>query len=291
MTERTAETGVRSRWTERLHQFLPEFLSQHPVLSRFRQHASVVLHGSITMGIDDEHADLDLWFLLPEADLAELDAACETRFFAIELDGKPGHLSAESCADFSQRLAGCEMDLIYQLRRAEVLTDEAAVAGKLVRQARTPMRRVVSEALFFYHYVEMRSDHRACDNPMERNGPVALLLLLPKTIAHALRAAIVLDGEPYPYDKWLYRAAAETSTGRQLLPHVQAILDHLAADGLRADGPESDHPIGLELRGMRQTLIDAAHSKGIDEPWLTEWWRFMTQARDVIKDVSWHELR
>ena len=36
---------------------------------------------------------------------------------------------------------------------------------------------------------------------------LAFLLSLPKAMAHALQTAMVIDGEPYPYDKWLCFAA------------------------------------------------------------------------------------
>jgi hypothetical protein len=270
-----------------LGEFLPPYFQQHPVLSRFHGRASAVLHGSTTMEIDDAFSDLDLWLLLPEADVADLDAAAGTRFFEFELEGKAGHLIATSLKAFRERVRRCEMDTIYQLRGAEIITDASGAAGEMICLARRPMREEVSKALFFYHYVEMRSEHRACDNPMERGDPVAVLLSLPKVLAHALRAAMVLDGQVYPYDKWLYRAAAATPTGRLLAPSVEKILDLLAADRLRFDGPESEHPIGLELRAIRRILIEAAQARGVREPWLREWWLHMDQAQAAFDSVRW----
>ena len=138
-----------------------------------------------------------------------------------------------------------------------------------------------------WHYTEMRGEHRAVDNQIERRDPVAVLLSLPKALGHGLRAAMVLDGEPYPYDKWLYRAALETPTGRLLESAARRVLEGLASGALSVGGPERAHPLGRELRAIRQVLIDAARGKGLDRPWLDKWWLYMDQAREAIVSVRW----
>jgi hypothetical protein len=149
------------------------------------------------------------------------------------------------------------------------------------------MSEAVRQAFLFYHYVEMRGEHRACDTPIDRNQPVPLLLFLGKTIGHALRAATVLDGQPYPYDKWLRRAAGETETGRLVAAEVDHIVDLLAQDHLRTPGPEASHPITRALVAIRTMLIEAARAKGCGGPWLREWWLYMDAAREAIEDIRW----
>jgi len=241
------------------------------------------------MGIDDEFSDVDLWLLQTEADLAKLDAASETRFFEFNLDGKPGHLNATSMGAFSDDLSKCNMCLIHELRTAAIITDNTGAAAELLALARRTMPDAVRSAFFFYHYVEMRSYHRACDNPMERRDAVAVLLTAAKCLTHALKAAMALDGEPWPYEKWLHHAAVKTPTGSALAPGIETILNLLAADKLRFEGPEADNPISREMHGIRRILIDAARAKGINEPWLNQWWLHMDQARDAVENTRWQE--
>jgi hypothetical protein len=283
-----AENDVARRWTEALRQFLPGFAEEHEALGCVWERATALLHGSTTMGIDDACSDLDLCLLLFEEDLAAFDALSDTRFIQFELDGKAGHLIAEALPEFEEQIASCHMDTIHQLRRARTVHDGGGCAERLLAEVRRPMRPEVSRALFFWHYTEMRSEHRACDTPIVRGQEIALLLALSKTLAHAMQAAIVLEGEPYPFDKWLHRAALGTPTGRALEPHVQAILDCLAADGLRErHADEDDHLMTVELRAIRRILIDAARGRGIDEPWLESWWLYMTQAREAFGQLRW----
>ena len=153
--------------------------------------------------------------------------------------------------------------------------------------ARSPMSPDVRPTLFMNHYIEIRSEHRACDNPIERRDPVALLFFLPKVLAHALRAAMVLDGEPYPYDKWLFQVARSSPTGGLIAPSIDRVLDLFAAGHLRTPGPEPEHPIGLELRVIRNILLESARAGGIDEPWLIRWWPCMDEARAAMESVRW----
>lgn len=240
------------------------------------------------IGVDDAWSDLDLWWLVDAELLAALDRASPTRFYELELDGKAGHLCAHEREGFAEQVRLCHMDTIYQLRSAKVLTDEGETGAELVALARRPMREEVRNALFFWHYVEMRSEHRSCDTPIERRDSVAVLLGLGKTLAHALRSAIVLDGEPYPWDKWLYKSAKSTATGAAVAASADEVLNLLARDALRTPGPEKAHPIGIQLRAIRQTLIDAARAQSIDQPWLTEWYLHMDEARAAYEAVRWY---
>jgi hypothetical protein len=279
---------VSEHWTEALRRFLPRLAEEHAALGSVWERATELLHGSTTMGIDDDCSDIDLWLLMSEQDLAAFDALSDTRFIQFELDGKAGHLIAQALPEFEEQIASCHMDTIYQLRRARIVHDGCNCAERLIAEVSRPMRPEVGRALFFWHYTEMRSEHRACDTPIVRGQEIALLLALSKTLVHAMQAAIVLEGEPYPYDKWLHRAALETPVGRAMEPHAQAILDCLAADGLREQhDDENDHTITIELRAVRRILIDAARERGIDEPWLESWWLYMTQAREAFDRLRW----
>jgi len=285
--DQSENSAVARQWIEKVRAFVPGYLDAHPALAPRQSRASIMIHGSTTLGIVDDASDLDLWLLLPEADVVAIDAAVGTRFFEFRLDGKKGHLNACDARAFAERAQHCDMDCIYQLRHCEVLADSGGVARDVIERARQPMSEAVRQAFFFHHYVEMRGEHRACDSPIDRNQPVPLLLFLGKTIGHALRAAMVLDGQPYPYDKWLHRAAGETETGRLAAAEVDTIVSLLAQDHLRTPGPEASHPITRALIAIRNILIEAAHAKACDGPWLNEWWLYMEAARRAVNGVRW----
>ena len=279
--------GVRELWVGRLREFLPGWFAEHEVLSRLSDGAAVVLYGSTARGLDDAWSDLDLGLLLSDSEFQALAGSCDTTFFGFGVEGKEGHIMAVPVRQWRDEVAHCHMDRIYHLQRAAIVSDVEGRAAELLDYARAPMREEVRRAMFLYHYVEMRSDHRACDNPMERREPPALLFSLPKVLGHGLRAAMILDGEPYPYDKWLYQAAQATPSGRALTPHVDRVIELLGGDALRFDGPASDNPIDHEVHAIRNALMEAARAAGIDEPWLDTWWLSMDAARVAHEEVRW----
>ena len=239
--------------------------------------ATVLLHGSTTAGVDDAVSDLDVW-VLPPTDHAP-------KFIEFKLDGKPGHFNIESRCDFEARVRRCYLPLIYELRRAIPLQADDDWGERLQSLARQPMSAAVRAGWFAYHYIEMRGEHRACDNPIYRNDAVALLLALQPTLAHALQAAMVLDSEPYPYSKWLPTSAATTPTGRAIAPLVADVIDLLGTGVLR-QGPAEQHPLDVKLKQIRQQLIDAARHAGLDGPWLKEWYLHL-DLRNRIHELTW----
>lgn len=274
-------------WSKRLLEYTPAWLQAQPLVARLAGDGEILLHGSTTRGVDDPWSDLDVWILVSDAALAALDAALPSRFFEFTLDRKPGHFTIESRDEFQRRVRRCDFPLIAELRSAHALSDSEGRAAELLALASGPMPEAVRGAWFRYHYVEMRSEHRACDNPIERDDPVAILQGLSSALTHALRAAMILDGVPYPYVKWLAQAAAGTPTGSRLAPAVEGLLDSLAANGLRAPGPERTHPLSLGLREIRRILIEASRQRGIDGPWLEDWYLYLPEARRGIHEVLW----
>jgi hypothetical protein len=146
---------------------------------------------------------------------------------------------------------------------------------------------VLRRTLFFYHYVEMRGYHRNLDNPLNRGDRAAVFIALGTTLTHALRAAMVLDGEPPPYEKWLPQAAAGTPTGRIVTRRVNRILTLAGNGALNLKQGEVRHPVNLELRKIRVDLIAAAHRKGIEADWLHRWWLSIDQARSMRSRARW----
>lgn len=275
------------RWLPRLEVFLPEFLASQPALAPYTHEAAVALHGSTTTGVDDRWSDLDVWLLLPEAALSFVDECAGTRFFDFEIDKKPGHCNAESVTDFQRRLADCDLCLIAELRNAFPLADPLGILSPLLEESRRPMREEVALAWFRYHYVEMMSERKGGQNPSNRGQPLPLLLFSSKALAHALRAALVLDGEPYPYDKWLDEAARRSAIGSEVTKLAETLLEQLGARALEHPGPDVEHPIRNTLGAIRDLLRERGVGCGVDVDWLNTWWLHLHEARNGVRHLRW----
>lgn len=276
-----------TKWTAKLHDFVPNFLAENTRLAPIAPAAAILLHGSTTLGFDDAQSDLDLWLLLTENSLKDYQCGGDSRFIEFKLEGKPGHLTVESIENFDARIRRCDLPLIFELRLSEVIADATGAARRVIDVASGPMRPEVRQVWFQHHYVEMRSDHRAADNPIERGFAVPILLAVSQTIAHAFRAACVLDSVPYPYIKWLEHAASQTPVGSLVCRQVQEIIDLLDQNALRFSGPEKESALSNKLRDIRNTLNAAAAAHGITGPWLKQWWLHIPASREGILNVEW----
>jgi len=276
-----------ARWRAALAEFSPAFLRSHAVLAGFSETAGVVLYGSTAFGVDDAVSDLDLWLVLSAAELRQLDAVSSTRFFEFELNSKPGHFTAVDEESLTQRVRKCDMPLIAELRHASPIADPRDMVRPLIGSASLPMPQDVRRAFFQYHYIEFRSDDRAADHPLDRGDPVAVLQAHMAALAHALRAAMVLDGLPYPYSKWLYRDAVAAPTGAKMATNVQELIDLVGSGALRDPAGSDSHPLSAKMKQIRLVLIQCAQQAGIIEPWLQKWWLHIPAARAGIMSVQW----
>lgn len=109
-------------WTNRVSECIPGFVREHPALGPFADRGDLILTGSTTLDVVDEHSDLDLELVLPDEAVAEVDAASPTRYIEFHLDGKPGSVIVESSEVWNDRIDACDMPLIAELRRAVVIT-------------------------------------------------------------------------------------------------------------------------------------------------------------------------
>jgi hypothetical protein len=280
-------SSALNRWVAALRPWAPSFLSDHPLLRNGAAHGVLLLHGSTTRDVDDDFSDLDLWLLVPESLLPLLTSGAGTRFFPFRLQGKEGHVNVHAIEEFAQRLAACDLPLVAELRQTTRIAGPHETVSALVEQARQPMPQAVRAAWARYHYVLMRQAHRALDNPIERGDATTVFLGVAATVEHALRAALVLDGEPYPYVKWLHRAASTTPTGQKIVPLAGDVLDLLAQGALFEPGPEREHRLSRKIKEIRAVLIASARDQGLDGPWLEQWWLYIDAAREGVSRVTW----
>jgi len=258
----------------------------HPceALARLSRVRPVIWYGSRARGVDDAAADVDLWMLVSEDEREAVRTAAGTLFFPLTVDGVTGHVTVKTTDELAAAFAGpCDLPMIFELRHAMLVQDEHAAAQGLLDRAKRPMPEAVRRAWFMHHYVEMRGEHRAADSPMRRGDAMAVLLAVARTLEQAMRASIVLGGEPYPYHKWLRTRLDD----RPIAATVDRVLACIEAGWTRRAGDENDNAITADLRAIRAVLVDGAKSNGVDEPWLDRWWYHIDAARRVVSDASW----
>ncbi len=258
-----------------------------PVLDSLAGEYGIALHGSTTHGVDDKVSDLDFWLILNESTLERFDALSPSRFIDVEIEGKPGHLNPVTIEEFEKAFSPPLFEMINELQSAVALVDPSKAFARCQERAYRPMNESVRRAAFFSCYVEMRACHKSADNPMDRHDAWTALSAVVKTVEYGMKCALILDGHPYPYGKWLYVEAHKSPTGQVIIPCVERILSLLEGGHHALMGPERENAISQELRVIRKNLIEKANQTGIDEPWLNRWWHFIDEARGALETVAW----
>ena len=291
-------TAAAEEWTKRIDKALPGIIAGHPGLGEVRDRCIYAFYGSLSRGIADEFADIDLVCLLEPDAYRRASSNRTSDFFDFTLDGRKGHVTVEPITDWTGALESCKVETIFEMRFARLLAGDPAKSearDRLTRQfrdavarANRPPSETARRRLFFHHYVQFRSAHRAAQDPMNRQEPHAVFMFLGLAMAQAFRAALILEGKPFPYEKWLRKTALETETGRSIAGYADHIISLLGSGALRREGGERENPLSQTLRqGMRRALMEAARDSGIDEPWLDRWWEHIGESRAALQEMSW----
>ncbi len=258
-----------------------------PVLETLGETCPLIWHGSRARGITDEVADVDLWMLVDDEQLKRVECEAGTNFFVIRVNGVEGHINLVSAANLASAFGPVDMSTLFELRRCQIVRDRDGIVAELRERAMAAMPDRVRAAWFTHHYVKMRGEHRSTDNPMYRGDPVAVLFGVSRTLQEALRAAMVLDGEPYPYHKWLHASAKETPTGRIVTALADEAISLMDNGDLRRIGDERDNPLSKKLKEIRIALVEAARANGLDGPWLEKWWYHIDSSTQAVLEVGW----
>lgn len=283
------EDGVdprRSYWVDASKRFFGSH-NAPALLNELEGEWHIALHGSAARGIDDKVSDLDFWLLVDEVAMEQFDVISSSRFVEIDVEGKPGHINPILLSEIDEAFSLLKFELINELRCAVPLYDPRGSFEKRKQRAQLAVSDAVIRAAFFQCYVEMRACHKSADNPMDRHDSWASLSGVVKTIEYAMKCALILDGRPWPYGKWLHVETRKSPTGQRIIPNVERVLDLLAEGRQSLLGPEKENAISAELRSIRRTLVDQAKRTGIDEPWLDRWWIYIDEARAALGDLAW----
>ncbi|MFD1909615.1 hypothetical protein ACFSQ7_45130 [Paenibacillus rhizoplanae] len=90
----------------------------------------------------------------------------------------------------------------------------------------------------------------------------------------ALRCAITVEGYPYPYDKWLVQVAEQLPVGSRVLDCMKDFRQYLSEDLSYAPMYQEDNSFVKMEKRVRQVLLEEFRLRGVDEPWLVEWWKY-----------------
>lgn len=186
-------------------------------------------------------------------------------------------------------MVGCEVDFaVYEVDRihhafqefndvvlwiwthAKVIVDPCHAASELQASFGGYPRDVLEQKLKQHFLQDFHlSVHGLTYHPASQNV-FAVLNTMTSKIGEYCKMCCLLDGKPFPYEKWLLRACGDTRLGERLVPIFERVLSTLSSlqNDLPGQWPRIREAIDAVDTEACNMLEDALVTWGIPRAWL-----------------------
>lgn len=220
---------------------------------------AVAVAGSAAVGWEDEFSDTDVLVFVPREDYGAIygryrQAIEEGRVAVMNpralqysefpytyIPGTNAHYMLYVFEETEEKLARYDDVAMWVHGNSIVLHDPSGRYARL--RAATSYPEEVWRAKRRDLYIGMANAGGAASNALRRGDQAVVMLTLTDAVMRALRLCFLLEHRPFPYEKWLLRAAAGTGPGRAVLPLIEELLEELRRPEIRRveTATRSDH--------------------------------------------------
>ncbi|OMC76926.1 hypothetical protein BK125_14435 [Paenibacillus odorifer] len=277
------KTQAHSELLEEIGQYITQEILNHPLMKEESQRVSILLDGSTALGVVDEQSDVDVIIICQDEYYSSINHRFEQAglipeqssfFMDLRLpSGKTGHYTLHKISEIKAALMSGNMEWLWNASISYIYYDRLDV--KSLFDAYVPLQPGVLMRFRKNSYIQLRSYAKSLDNPVVRGDAFPILFLAVSLYKEALRCAITIEGYPYPYDKWLVPVAKQTTVGRKIMECAGDFWSFIRDDESFAPMYQEDNNFVKMEKRFRKILVEEFRMRGIDEPWLVEWWKFM----------------
>lgn len=235
-----------------------------------RDDEPIVLYGSRAKGYASPDSDIDTWIFTSRKKYFEkisfekgLRKKGEDPGFEIKIDGGL-HLESK-IQSFQIPLFDCM--LYHDLLKAQPLT-----SSKKFKQFQSRIRKEFMnryEDILFHSYVHFFNEFKNLEGISPRTDPLSKINLLVKkgvVIQALLRLALVIEKQPYTFDKFLAQEASKTRHWKPLLKFIKKIEDMESY---------------AEYCSFKDDLREFINKHIPPRPYVGAWWKFLGAFKEV----------
>jgi predicted nucleotidyltransferase len=242
----------------------------------------IVLSGSRAAGYHVPSSDYDFLALCDRETYAEIAhrAGVDPTATSVDLHVELQRIRQEADLDLDftvfeaarveRGLAEFRDVLLWIWTHARPLHDPTGIVQRLQAGIPAYPRQVLRHKLVRHYLMDFHLSVHGITYRYESQNLFSVVHTLAAKIAEYCRICCLLDGRPYPYQKWLLRACWETSTGAQLAPHLERALHHVTHLG--DDLVESAERVRQAVYALDteacEVLEEAMVAWGFDRAWL-----------------------
>ncbi len=274
---------------DQLRHFIDSSLLQRPELIEFRGSLAIVLAGSRTVGYHTSKSDYDFLGLCDtstyagilrktdhDTSVAGIDIPLE-REEAEEILGRDVDFSVYETGRIQAAFQEYNDVVLWIWTNAQAIVDPFHSVSELQESFDGYPRNVLEQKLKQHFLQDFDLSVHALTYRPESRNIFSVLNAMTSKIGEYCKMCCLLDGRPFPYEKWLLRAGADTHVGERLIPIFEQVLSTISS--IQNDLPGQWQKVREAIDAIDTEACDALESElrswGISKAWL---------------DRSYHEL-
>lgn len=188
----------------------------------------LLLVGSRAAGYDDSWSDLDLWIIGDKEKLSPQDREKYETHGELFIDrgDYEAHWSFYDYTDISRVLQNWPDEKMWIILISRVLDGCNDTIEQLRNHYRNYPEEVVEQKLkcCFGNYLSLLGPL----NLAARGMPESAFLIAGKVVEYLCKISCLAERKPFPYTKWLIKAAQETALGNKVCPYVKRAVSGMA---------------------------------------------------------------
>jgi predicted nucleotidyltransferase len=259
-----------------------EMVLQHEFLRGSQDKLGIVLAGSRAVGYEVQSSDYDFLALCDRETFEQIatlvghspdvigirlpvDRDAARRRYGVEVD-----IAVYDLAQVLQAFNDHRDIVIWIWTRAKILSDPTGSVDALQSTFKGYPKDVLERKLKHHFLTDFHLSVHGITYHYESQNIFSAAHALASKVAEYCRLCCLLDGKPFPYEKWLLEACKETTTGQKISPLLEKVIDHITR--LNGDLVENSAYVKEAVRLLDTEACDivepALESWGIDKEWI-----------------------
>lgn len=276
-----SDETIRKALLLQADQFCEELLN-HSVLSKYRDEISIVLKGSTAHGYSDRYSDVDLVVFVQEASRQEIVRDYVRQGLSQREDGVflplhdwAGHYNLESYEDLAEKCGQDGAEYLWEYGGSKILHDPRGSFASIVESKLENFHENLP-ALTKAKYIDCQLQLDWLRQPLRRADYGASFLYASAVYASVCQVLFLLEGKPYPCQKWLpyYFSQLELADPLKQKAETLPLTFARMQDGFRPGLDLMEYPVyrqGFEVIGEIKTLLKEKYG---EQQWIEEWYLY-----------------
>jgi hypothetical protein len=278
---------------ERAREYAQSIVLAHPALQDVQDRVGVVVSGSRAVGYHVPSSDYDFLVLCERETYAriadQIGSSPDATSIDLTLDAEQLRQRFDIAVYEETRVQGA-LDSYRDVARwiwthARPLHDPTHCIERVQASISVYPRDVLKRKLVRHYLMDFNLSVHGITYRYESQNVFSVVHALGAKIAEYCRLCCLLDGCPYPYEKWLLRVCQETTTGVRLAPYLERVLDHIThlGDDLVASLERVRQAVYALDTDACDILEEAMVAWGIERAWIEN-------AYSRLSDVLFEQL-